>query len=69
MTDDTLGRIVHFGCGSFLGFCFGIYLYSEFAPCSWAWVIIPAACVLAGLAATFWGDEFWEHIIRWLSWG
>jgi len=60
---------LQFTCGAVLGVCLGISLCRRFAE-SFAMgaLVFLGAVGVCGLVAGFWGDRFWEALIRICGW-
>jgi hypothetical protein len=60
---------VQFACGAVLGVFFGIALCRRFADSLAMGVLVFLSAVgVFGLAAGFWGDRFWDALIRIWGW-
>jgi hypothetical protein len=60
---------MQFICGAILGIFFGIMLWREYAGSFAVGVMLLLGAVgLSAIAAGFWGDRFWEALIRFFGW-
>ena len=58
-----------FTCGAILGVLYGIIVWWQDAlSFEMGSVFVLCTVAVSGLAAGFWGDRFWEAMIRFFAW-